>query len=171
MVLLEIRPASVCRWDLAVLGEESGVVRAARGLSLATTLIADDGSWGIFFAVEGARWLHAGGALAAPDAMGTAKRCGTVVSYALAPRADSAGLVRLADVLVGSEAAYAAMLGVAPAQLADVLAGYPNLALAAITPPGDAGAFLGRVIRGVLDGDDPGRAAGTGAGIAAMARS
>jgi sugar/nucleoside kinase (ribokinase family) len=60
--------------------------------SAASLLKPGDVPWSILFAAEGARWFHTGGtfatlsgttALAAAEAMQTARRCGTIVSYDL----------------------------------------------------------------------------------------
>jgi sugar/nucleoside kinase (ribokinase family) len=176
VTLLEIRPASACRWDLVVLGEVAGTeyetARAAARSGLATgmvTAVADnhagqvladllgdggigqahtrridpargrriprvagsaasllkpsDVPWSILFAAEGARWFHTGGTfaalsgttpLAAAEAMRTARRCGTIVSYDLTcppgrTHDVNADLACLADVLIGSEADHSAL--------------------------------------------------------------
>jgi 2-dehydro-3-deoxygluconokinase len=167
--LLEIRPASACRWDLMVLGEDSLAVAVARsGLQASVvTALADnetgrrqaaelrdsgvgvahirwipDGAasfsdassllkpgdvpWSILFAAVGVRWFHTGGAFAtlssttalvAAEAMETARRCGTIVSY------DLAGTDLIGAGLADTDLASAAEVNARLAGLADVVVG------------------------------------------------
>jgi 2-dehydro-3-deoxygluconokinase len=114
-------------------------VRAAlgvsdRGHSAASQLQPGDVDWDRIFARDGARWFHTGGifcalgeatAEVAREAMESARRHGTVVSYDLNYRpslwqaaggperaaAVNRGLVGLADVLIGNEEDFSAALG------------------------------------------------------------
>jgi 2-dehydro-3-deoxygluconokinase len=114
-------------------------VRAAlgcsdRGHSAASQLKPGDVDWDRVFSVEGARWFHCGGVFAAlsettaavaHEAMQTARRHGTVVSYDLNYRpslwkasggteraaAVNSALVEHVDVLLGNEEDFTAALG------------------------------------------------------------
>jgi 2-dehydro-3-deoxygluconokinase len=179
--LLEIRPASACRWDLMVLGEDSlaqAVARSGLQASVVTALpdndtgrrqadeLRDSGvglahirwipdgvasppnaastlnsasspdsasllkpgdvPWSILFAAVGVRWFHTGGAFAtrsgttalvAAEAMETARRCGTIVSY------DLAGTDLIGAGLADPDLASAAEVNARLADLADVVLG------------------------------------------------
>jgi len=114
-------------------------VRAAlgvsdRGHSAASQMKPGDVDWERIFGVDGARWFHTGGifcalsegtAELAREAMESARRHGTVVSFDLNYRASlwqaaggperaatvNRGLAGLVDVLVGNEEDYSAALG------------------------------------------------------------
>jgi 2-dehydro-3-deoxygluconokinase len=103
----------------------TGDVQADHAGWAAARLKPGDVPWSILFAAVGARWFHVGGAFAtlsgatalvAAEAMETARRCGTIVSYDLASTGLSgagqinARLASLADVVVSSAADVAAPL-------------------------------------------------------------
>lgn len=114
-------------------------VRAAagcsdRGHTAVSQLQPDDIDWDTIFAEEGSRWFHTGGIFAAlsdstplvaKEAMETARRAGTVVSYDLNYRESlwksfggqararevNRELVKLVDVIFGNEEDFTAALG------------------------------------------------------------
>jgi 2-dehydro-3-deoxygluconokinase len=115
-------------------GVRAGLGCADRGHTAASQLQAGDIDWDTIFGTEGARCLHTGGIFAAlsrttpgvaAEAIASAKRHGTIVSYDLNYRPslwqDSGGaqrarevnaeLVRQADILLGNEEDYPAALG------------------------------------------------------------
>src|ERR1051326_5681131 len=151
---LSIRPKDECRWDCVSLGEvmlrldpgaariltERGFgVRAAlgcsdRGHTAVSQLKAGEIDWEEIFGREGARWFHTGGIFCAltemtpavaREAMESARRHGTVVSYDLNYRPSlwqSIGgkaraqevnreLAPLVDVMLGNEEDFTACLG------------------------------------------------------------
>ena len=141
-----------------------------RGHSAASQMKPGDVDWDQIFGTTGVRWFHTGGVFSAlspgtrelaAEAMQSARRHGTVVSYDLNFRASlwkdaelaaadvSRRLVRYADVVIGNEEDYSAALGY-PVEgtnedlvdldttayermLARVLQDFPGLAVAATT--------------------------------------
>jgi 2-dehydro-3-deoxygluconokinase len=97
----------------------------------ASLLKPGDVPWSILFAAVGVRWFHIGGAFAAlsgstalvaAEAMETARRCGTIVSYDLAGTDSSrAGLIGAGT--VDTDLASAAEVNARLADLADVVVG------------------------------------------------
>jgi 2-dehydro-3-deoxygluconokinase len=141
-----------------------------RGHSAASQLKPGDVDWDRIFGVDGARWFHTGGVFSAlspgtrelaAEAMQTAGRHGTVVSYdlnfrpslwqhaELPPAEVNRQLVGHADVVIGNEEDYSAALGYAldgvgedlldlktrtyQRMLAQVVADFPRLRIAAAT--------------------------------------
>ena len=141
-----------------------------RGHTAAAAMEPGDVDWDEVFGREGARWFHCGGIFAALspgaaelalEAMTSARRHGTIVSFDLnyrpslwqasggteAAAATNRGLVEQVDVLLGNEEDFSAALGYSLEGVDDshrdldvgayerlhreVLGGYPNLALVA----------------------------------------
>jgi len=153
-------------------GVRGAVGVSDRGNTAASQLRAGDIDWDHIFGSLGARWLHTGGIFAGlsdttPDvveeAMGAAKRHGTIVSYDLnyrpglwkaiggKQRAQEVNqrLARYVDVMIGNEEDFTACLGFAVPDTAEDLsaleaanfqkmiteatAAYPNFAVVATT--------------------------------------
>jgi 2-dehydro-3-deoxygluconokinase len=151
-------------------GVRAAVGVSDRGHSAAAALRPGDVDWEAIFGRDGARWFHCGGIFAALspntaelalEAMGVARRHGTIVSFDLnyrpslwkasggsdASAATNRGLVGEVDVLLGNEEDFSAALGFALEGVdeshtgldvtayenlhREVLAAYPNLALVA----------------------------------------
>jgi len=153
-------------------GVRGAVGVSDRGNTAASQLRAGDIDWDHIFGSLGARWLHTGGIFAGlsdttPDvveeAMGAAKRHGTIVSYDLNYRPSlwkaiggkqraqevNQRLARYVDVMIGNEEDFTACLGFAVPDTAEDLsaleaanfqkmiteatAAYPNFAVVATT--------------------------------------
>jgi 2-dehydro-3-deoxygluconokinase len=118
-------------------GVRGAVGTSDRGHTAVSRLSAGDIDWDDLFGRLGVRWLHTGGIFAglsqttaevAAEAMGSARRHGTVVSYDLNYRASiwkgiggqaraqevNRRLAPLVDVMIGNEEDFTACLGFAP---------------------------------------------------------
>jgi 2-dehydro-3-deoxygluconokinase len=154
-------------------GVRAAVGCSDRGHTAVSQIKRGDIDWGAIFGTQnGSRWFHTGGIFAAlsettpevaVEAMDTARRFGTVVSYdlnyreslwrAIGGKAEAQGvnqeLVRKVDLLLGNEEDFSAMLGIDlegvtedfdelpiasyEKMLRDVARAYPNLKMIATT--------------------------------------